>query len=62
MDVFHSSGRILDGDHQYLLSRHVTEILLHDRDHNGLRGFSVRRLCELCAACENNRYPKYPKV
>jgi hypothetical protein len=62
MDVLHSSGRILDRDHQHLLSRHVSEILLHQRDHNWLRGFSVRRLCELCAACENNRHPNNPKV
>jgi hypothetical protein len=37
MNVLYSSGRILDGEHQHLLSRHVSEILLHDGDHNWLR-------------------------
>src|SRR5215471_20658106 len=42
MDVLHSSRRILDGQHQHLPSGHVSEILLHDGDHNWLR----RRLRE----------------
>jgi hypothetical protein len=38
MDVLHSSGRIFDGEHHHLPSRQVSEILLHDRDHNWLGG------------------------
>jgi hypothetical protein len=37
MGVLDSSGRILDGEHHHLLPGHVSEILLHDGDHNGLR-------------------------
>jgi hypothetical protein len=37
MDVLHCSGRILDGERQHLLSGHVSEILLHEGDHNWLR-------------------------
>jgi hypothetical protein len=36
MNVLHSSRRIFDGEHQHLLSRYVSEILLHDGDHNWL--------------------------
>ncbi len=34
MDVLHSSGRILDAEHQHLPSGYVSEILLHDGGHN----------------------------
>jgi hypothetical protein len=61
MDGIHSSGRIVDDDHQHLLSGHVSEILLHEGDHNGLR-CGARRLCELRAASENKRRSKNLKV
>jgi hypothetical protein len=30
MDVLHSAGRILDGEHHHLLSGYVSEVLLHE--------------------------------
>lgn len=41
MNMLHNSGWILDGGHHHLLSRHVSEIPLHDGDDNWLG-------CSLC--------------